>query len=61
LLTLTGPGGVGKTRLLLEYARRRQWAQDAPVLVELAGLTQGADPAHVATALGVGEGRADPL
>ncbi|MFG2661293.1 BTAD domain-containing putative transcriptional regulator [Streptomyces sp. NPDC048425] len=37
LVTLTGPGGVGKTRLALEAARRFQDAPDGVRLVELAG------------------------
>jgi predicted ATPase/DNA-binding SARP family transcriptional activator len=37
LVTLTGPGGVGKTRLALEAARARMDA-DGPWLVEIAGL-----------------------
>ncbi|MEU6537407.1 BTAD domain-containing putative transcriptional regulator [Streptomyces sp. NPDC047000] len=37
LVTLTGPGGVGKTRLALEAARARA-DTDGPWLVELAGL-----------------------
>ncbi|RVX45474.1 putative ATPase [Nonomuraea polychroma] len=37
LVTLTGPGGVGKTRLALEVARARTDA-DGPWLVEIAGL-----------------------
>ncbi|MFI7690422.1 BTAD domain-containing putative transcriptional regulator [Nonomuraea sp. NPDC049655] len=47
LVTLSGPGGIGKTRLALETARARDDA-DGPWLVELAGL---ADPSLVAGAI----------
>ncbi|RSM66171.1 AfsR family transcriptional regulator [Amycolatopsis sp. WAC 01376] len=51
LVTLTGPGGAGKTRLAIETAA----AMDLPaVFVELAPYTEDADVAHaVLTALGL--------
>lgn len=53
LVTLTGTGGAGKTRLALEVARRREDA-DGPWLVELASLADGRLlPEVVATALGL--------
>jgi len=56
LLTLTGPAGAGKTRLALEYARRRG-SGEASVLVELADVAEDADPTQaVAAALGAGQG-----
>ena len=40
LLTLTGPGGIGKTRLALEAARRLEGAHEGPVaFVSLADVT----------------------
>ncbi|SEG53949.1 Predicted ATPase [Thermomonospora echinospora] len=62
LVTLTGPGGVGKTRLALETARQRADA-DGPWLVELASLSEpGLLPAAVAAALGIpGVAAADQL
>jgi predicted ATPase/DNA-binding SARP family transcriptional activator len=55
LLTLTGPGGCGKTRLALELADRRQADFDAGVrIVELAPVSEpGFVVAETATALSV--------
>jgi len=55
LLTLTGPGGCGKTRLALELARELLWAYSHGIcLVELAALAEPAlVPDTVAAALGV--------
>jgi predicted ATPase/DNA-binding NarL/FixJ family response regulator len=55
LLTLTGPGGVGKTRLALEVASRVQTRfQDGLCWVELASLCEGHLVAHeVAQVLGL--------
>ena len=63
LLTLTGAGGIGKTRLALEAARmQRPRFRDGVWLAELAPLT---DPSlvlsAVAGALGVGESPGRPL
>src|SRR5918995_3373716 len=63
LLTLTGVGGSGKTRLALEVARDLVAAySDGAWLVELAPLSEGAlVPKAVAEALGVPERPAEPL
>jgi predicted ATPase/DNA-binding CsgD family transcriptional regulator len=63
LLTLTGAGGSGKTRLALEVARRLVAEYpDGVWLVELAPLSEGAlVPKEVAEALGVSERPAQPL
>ncbi|MFK4222590.1 ATP-binding protein [Streptomyces sp. NPDC019890] len=58
LLTLTGPGGVGKTRLALEFAGSLRGGADgrAAQFVELDSLHDGNQlPQVVATALGLGE------
>ena len=54
LVTLTGPGGAGKTTLALEVARRLAAPADGTWLVELAPLIDGgAVASQVATSLGV--------
>jgi predicted ATPase/DNA-binding SARP family transcriptional activator len=54
LLTLLGPGGIGKTRLAVEAARRLDdELADGAVLVDLAPV---AEPAHLLPAIGRGLG-----
>jgi predicted ATPase/DNA-binding SARP family transcriptional activator len=54
LVTVTGTGGVGKTRLALAVAQHTTWAVDGAWMVELAALrTGGGVPDAVALALGV--------
>ncbi|WP_446222833.1 BTAD domain-containing putative transcriptional regulator [Nocardia sp. IBHARD005] len=50
LVTLTGPGGVGKTRLALATAAGH-CAREGVLFVELAGLCLGADPDSALTTL----------
>jgi predicted ATPase/tRNA A-37 threonylcarbamoyl transferase component Bud32 len=49
LVTLTGPGGIGKTRLALEVAR--ELAADFPGGVHFVGLATVTDPAAIASAI----------
>ncbi|WP_329374707.1 hypothetical protein [Streptomyces sp. NBC_01483] len=56
MLTLTGAGGVGKTRLALEFAKGLPGRYARVDLIELDSLHDDAPLAQsVATALGVGE------
>ena len=60
LVTVLGPGGVGKTRLVMDVARVEEEAHrlhaDGVAWVPLASLTQAATlPATLAHALGIGE------
>lgn len=62
LLTLTGPGGVGKTRLAIEVARRMAAHVDEVVYVDLVPLRDpGLVLASVGRRLGVDERDATPL
>jgi non-specific serine/threonine protein kinase len=62
LVTLTGPAGVGKTRLALEAAHAAEAYPDGVWLIELAALTDpDLVPPAVAVALGVPETGARPL
>jgi len=63
LLTLTGPGGVGKTRLAVELAsRRRHELADGAWFVDLAEITAGSDvPGALARALALHDVRAQSL
>src|SRR5262249_39105665 len=63
LVTLVGPGGIGKTRLALEVARACGAAYpDGILLVELAALgDQAMVPRAVATALALDESPRRPL
>ena len=62
IITLTGPGGVGKTRLLVELAGRQEPGHaDGAVFVRLEGLTDPAlVAAEIATALTVRDGTEGP-
>ena len=65
LVTLTGPGGVGKTRLAIAVARSlAEGFPDGAWIVELAGVDRGATAAElterVITTLGLCEGVTDP-
>jgi predicted ATPase len=63
LVTIVGPGGVGKTALAREVTRRRASAHCGGVrIVELAAVTDAAAiPDAVVTALGLTSDRGAPL
>jgi predicted ATPase/DNA-binding CsgD family transcriptional regulator len=62
LVTLTGPGGVGKTRLAAEVAHAAAGSFPSGVLfVDLVPVRDGFVAQAVAAALGVGEGPQQPL
>ena len=59
LITLTGPGGAGKTRLAIELARAKASEGDRVLFVELAAVRNAAFVAPaIAEALGVMDGTA---
>ncbi|MFB9360554.1 BTAD domain-containing putative transcriptional regulator [Actinoplanes nipponensis] len=61
LLTVVGPGGCGKTRLMYEAAREMAAVHDAVHLVELAGHTTGLLAERVAAAVRVREEPGVPI
>ncbi len=62
LVTITGPGGVGKTRLAVELAGRRARKPVAVVLIDLSALDDNEQvPRAFAEALGVSGAGDDPL
>jgi predicted ATPase/DNA-binding winged helix-turn-helix (wHTH) protein len=61
LVTLVGAGGIGKTRLAIELARRLQPTFDGVWVAELGALSDpGLVPGAVASALGLGGGAISP-
>ena len=61
LVTLVGAGGIGKTRLAIELARRLQPTFDSVCVAELGALSDpGLVPGAVASALGLGGGAISP-
>ncbi len=56
LVTVTGPGGIGKTRLALEFVRQRREDEDDPVDVAWCDLVEATDLGGVCDALAAGLG-----
>lgn len=62
LVTLTGSGGVGKTRLALEVARRRQRPSSPAYFVDLSPVSTAEQvPSTFARAVGVGASASGPI
>lgn len=62
LMTITGPGGIGKTSAAIEIARSLAAENDAVVFLDLAALSNGElIGSHLATSLGLSVFSSDPI
>jgi predicted ATPase/DNA-binding winged helix-turn-helix (wHTH) protein len=62
LLTVTGPGGIGKTSTAIEIARTVETEFETTIFIDLATLASGElIPAHLASLLGLSVYSKDPL